>query len=131
MSITASDITDPTFLKLTSTQQTAYIAQGALMFKAQALKSSIDTTKIATPTPYYPLRIQVVCVLIAMCKDLVGSDWREVRDGLSIDTYQAKLKTLTDEMSDLIMSFTPEMCGYEDSSSNAGTGSITVAWGRE
>jgi len=131
MSITTSDITDPTFLKLPSTQQTAYLAQGALMFTAQALKSSITVGSIATPTPYIPLRIQVVCVLIAMCKDLVGSDFREIRDGLSIDTYQAKLKTLTDELGDLIMSFTPTMCGYTDSTSNAGTGSICVAWGRE
>lgn len=131
MSITASDITDPTFLKLTDDQQDAYIAQGALMFEMQALKSSIDVESIADPTPYIPLRIQVVCVLISMCKDLVGSDWREIRDGLSIDTYQAKLKTLTDEMSELIMSFTPTMCGYEDTTSNTGTGSICVAWGRE
>lgn len=131
MSITASDITDPTFLKLTTTQQNAYLAQGALMFNMQATKSSITVGSIATPTPYIPLRIQIVCVLIAMCKDLVGSDWREVRDGLSIDTYHAKLKTLTDEMSDLVMSFTPTMCGYEDTASNAGTGSICVAWGRE
>jgi hypothetical protein len=131
MSITASNITDPTFLKLTSTQQAAYLAQGVLMFTAQALKSSITIASIATPTPYIPLRMQVVFVLIAMCKDLVGSDFREIRDGLSIDTYQAKLKTLTDEMGELIMSFTPTMCGYEDDTINTGTGSITVAWGRE
>ena len=131
MSITASDITDPTFLKLTVDQQDAYIAQGALMFEMQALKSSIVIESIADPTPYIPLRIQVVCVLISMCKDLVGSDWREIRDGLSIDTYQAKLKTLTDEMSELIMSFTPTMCGYTDTTSNTGTGSICVSWGRE
>jgi len=127
--IDATDITDSTFQSLTSTQKTAYLAQGGLMFTAECLKHSIDEEQVDDAL-YVPSRMMAVCTLISMCKDLVGSSFREIREGLTIDVYQAKLNTLTDELNELRGNFTPTMCGYEETGDVSGTGSISVEWGR-
>lgn len=128
--IDADDITDSTFQGLSSTQKTAYLNQGALMFTAEATRAGIDEDLIADPLTYTPFRMMVVCTLISMCRDLIGSSFREVREGLVIDVYQMKLNELEKELSELRASFTPTMCGYAATGDDSGTGSISVTWGR-
>lgn len=128
--ILATDITDSTYQSLTSTQKTAYLSQGALMFSAECLKSGIVEASIPSTLKYTPFRIMTLCVLISMCKDLVGSSFREVRDGVTIDVYQSKLNGFNEELSELLTQFTPTMCGYEATDDTSGTGSISVSYGR-
>jgi hypothetical protein len=127
--ITATDITDSTFQSLTTEQKVAYLGQGGLMFTAECLKHSIDEAEIDEAL-YVPSRMMAVCTLISMCKDMIGSSFREIREGLTIDVYQAKMNTLTDELNELRGNFTPTMCGYEETGDVSGTGSISVSWSR-
>jgi len=128
--ITSASITDSTFLRLETTQKTAYMTQGEAMWNSLAVKSSIDVDQVDDAL-YTPFRIETICVLICMCRDLVGSDFREVRDGLTIDVFQAKLKTLTDEINELLAQLTPTMCGYDETGDTSGTGSSTISWERQ
>jgi hypothetical protein len=127
--ITANDITDPTFTKLPSASKTAYLAQGEAMYNSLATRSNIDVDQV-DETLYTPLRIMTVCTLISMCRDFIGSDFREVRDGFTIDVYKAKVDTYEKELLELLAQFTPTMCGYEETGDTSGTGSISVTWER-
>lgn len=110
--IESSSITDPLFRMRTPVEQTTYYDAGALKFEGLCLEYNIDSEQIAMPIPFHPARIQTVCVLICIAQDLIGSEWRQVRDGLTIDVYQAKLNSLNGELQSLLTNFTPTTCGY-------------------
>lgn len=131
MTILITDITDPTFLRLPDdTAKQNYVDVGNGRFSALCLKHGIDEALIADPAPYTPKAIAVTCTLIAMCEDLVGSDWREIQAGVSIDVYQSKLDVLKKKLSELLESFTPVMCGYTPEGDVAtSTASFTYARG--
>lgn len=115
MIIVETDITDPLWTKITNEADVdAYFAAGSAYWDMLLLDYGIDEAQIATPVPYLPARIATICCLIQVARDLIGSDWREVREGFTIDVYQAKLNSLTDELNDLLAKFTPKMCGYDD-----------------
>lgn len=115
MIILKTDITDSLWTKIVSeTDSDAYFALGTSQWEMLCTEYGIDESKIATPTPYLPTRIATICCLLQVCKDLIGSDWREVREGVTVDVYQMKLNTLTDELNELLSKFTPKMCGYDD-----------------
>lgn len=111
--IEITDITDPMFVKLVDdAQRTTYLDRGLGMFSMLCLQYNIDETLIADPIPYVPKEIQVVCTMIGLCTDFIGSDFREIREGFSIDVYKAKLDSLNARLSQLLLNFTPIMCGY-------------------
>lgn len=126
--ILQTDITDPLFLKLETAQQTTYFTAGLSQYASYCVQYKIGDTLIpTTPIPYTPARLQTVCVLIAVAKDFVGSEWRQVREGLTIDVYQAKLNTLNAELAELLTNFTAEMCGYDDGNEEGTSVSINYA----
>lgn len=115
MTITDDDIIDPLFTTLSETEQTYYLNIGNIRFVALCTKYGVDNDSIETdPIPFTPYRIGILCVLIAICTDKLGMDWQELANGGTIDTKKQKLDVLTAELNDLLGSFTPEMCGYDD-----------------
>jgi hypothetical protein len=113
--ISSASITDPTFLRLESTQKTSYMTQGEAMWESLATKGGIDVDQVDDAL-YTPFRVETLCVLICMCRDLIGSDFRD---------------SLTNELNELLLQLTPTMCGYEETGDTSGTGSMTISWERE
>jgi hypothetical protein len=111
-----ADITEPNFIKLAEGNKTAYLADANRQFTAQALKYGIDESQIPVDPdmPYHPKRIGVVNTLILMCSDLMGTSFREVREGFSIDVYKVKRDEYLTELEALLKGLTPELCGYTD-----------------
>lgn len=121
MIITQEYITDTFYVKLAeqgSDQQTVYFNIGTSFWNDLLRQYKIDESKIATPAPYIPARIATLSVLIPMYRDNIGSDYREVREGYTIDVYKAKLDALLAELSTLLAQFTPESCGYTSDTTN-------------
>lgn len=131
MTIEIADITDPLFVRLPDdTIKQTYVDGGNSRFSALCLQRGIDESFIATPAPYTPKSIAITCALIAMCEDLVGSDWREIQAGLTIDVYKAKLDVLEKKLQSLLTDFTPKMCGYDVEGDNDATSSVSFSYGR-
>lgn len=128
MEIALTDITDKTFLTLTSDEQDAHLAIGNERFAALCLKHDIDNESIANPAPYTPKQIGIYCVLLSAFEALVGTDWREVGNGPQIDTYKAKIDYINGQLERLLGQFTPKMCGYDEDSdtTNDETSSFNV-----
>lgn len=132
MTILETDVYDMTFMKMSTADKTAFLSAGNNRFDALCLKYNIDSTKIPISRPYTPLRIGVVCVLIEAFKPLIGTDWREINSGIAIDTYKVKVDELMKELGELLASFTPAMCGYDDDDDddNNSTSNVSVTFAR-
>ena len=128
MELVLSDITDKTFLTLTTDDQNAALDTGNARFASLCLEYAIDNNSIADPPPYTPKQICVYCVLISAFESLIGTDWREVGNSQQIDTYKAKVDYINGQLTKLLGNFTPATCGYDDDSddTNNDTGSYSV-----
>jgi len=126
--IDPATILDPLFVKLSTAEETAYFDQGTSKYLSLCAQYGIDDALIPIDIPFTPARIQALCTLIVVAQDRIGSEWRQIREGFTIDVYAAKLKALNEELNNLLANFTPSMCGYTDTS-NEGT-SASINWER-
>lgn len=106
-------ITDPTFVNLEEAQKTIYVAKGVERIRTLCLQYGIDYDAIPDPAPQVPQDMHAVATLIYVCRDLLGSSWREVNSGFAIDVYKAKLDVLEAQFVQLLGSFTHATCGLE------------------
>ena len=130
MTIIESDVYDETFMKLDEAKQTDALKNGNARFASLCLKHGIVNASIATPAPYIPYRIGIVCVLISAFTSMIGTDWREVGNGQQIDTYKVKVDALEKELKELLSSFTTTMCGYDDEDDSDETSSSSIRFYR-
>jgi hypothetical protein len=130
ITLVIADINDSTFKRMKDdATRNLYVSSGLSRAESLCLQYGIDNTKIPEPNAYVPKEIAETCALIAMCEDNLGSDWREVTAGVSIDVYKQKLDVLKEKLSALLQVFTPTMCGYEDTS-KVGTSSASISIAR-
>jgi len=124
-----ADITDNDFQKLSEEDKTLYLDRGTANFIGICQATGVDHTLIPDPLPYLPAMLINTFSVIAYCQDNFGSNFRDIREGVTIDVYKQKYDALTAICSGYIGQLTNGSCGIVTDPASTAT-SFTTTLGR-
>jgi hypothetical protein len=107
--IVVGDLTDR-LIKPIVTADATYLTRSDAALEDYALSVDVESTEIASPTPYRVKEYLKAWIGWAVCMDLVGvSPKKLVEEGIQEDPYEKKLKYYQDLLVEKKAELTPEV----------------------